>query len=281
MKKFAKVSNTIALWGSLGMMFFFIWIIPALAITGGDLCDVDDFPNVGMMGVSVNGEPVGSCSGTLIAPTVVLTAGHCVEYILSREQLLPPGAVTVKFFFELVVDPVSPPAGIEVEDYFTHPLYYWGPQSNPYDVGMLILSTPVNNIELAVLPEEGFLDGLRSDGLLGKGSNKAKFTVVGYGGTLDWPPPVIGYDFTRRYAESEYRALLPAWLKLSQNPATGDEGSCFGDSGGPVFWSDGNGNKILVGITSWGDPNCISPSFNYRVDIFETLDFIEDTLNNN
>lgn len=279
MKKFAKVTSKIGLLGILCALVFLLWIIPASAITWGNVDTGNDYPHVGFMGVSVNGVPFGGCSGTLIDENVVLTAGHCVETVLSLEQLLPPGSVTVEVFFDLSVAPGPPlPSGLEVVDYFMHPEYNWGPQSDPHDVGVLILEDPVVDIEPANLPEEGKLDELRAQGELGKGSNKAKFTVVGYGATLDWPPPVINFDFTRRYAESEYRTLLKAWLRLSQNQATGDGGSCFGDSGGPVFWNDDNGDEILVGITSWGDPNCISPSFNYRVDIFETLDFIEEFL---
>jgi len=107
-----------------------------------------------------------------------------------------------------------------------------------------------------------------------------KFTVVGYGAMLAWPPPLmINSDFKRRYAESEYRALLPAWLRLSQNHATDDEGTCFGDSGGPAFYTDSAENRIIVGTISWGDPNCISTGFNYRTDITETMEFIEGVIN--
>ena len=267
---------------SIGLLLILILVIgisPAFAITWGTECEEDEYPNVCMMGVAVNGEPVGSCSGTLIALSVVLTAGHCIENILSLEQFIPPELITVQVFFDLTVPPGPPlPVGLEVENYFTHPLYYWGPQSNPHDVGVLILEEPVADITPAVLPTQGLLDELKAEKVLSRGSSKEKFTAVGYGGTLEWPPPMISYDFTRRYSESEYRALLPAWLKLSQNHATGDGGSCFGDSGGPVFWENESGQDILVGITSWGDPNCISPSFNYRVDTPETLDFIESVI---
>jgi len=164
--------------------------------------------------------------------------------------------------------------------------YPWRPPSNPsppYDVGILTFEQPVENIKPAQLPDQEFLSALKAKKVLGKGSKKGKFTEVGYGCTVDWPPPVVNYydSFIRRYAEGEYRALLPAWLRLSQNQATDDGGSCFGDSGGPVFWTDqvdGEEIQILVGITSWGDPNCISASFNYRVDIPETMNFIQSVL---
>jgi secreted trypsin-like serine protease len=65
---------------------------------------------------------------------------------------------------------------------------------------------------------------------------------------------------------------------MSQNQATGDGGTCYGDSGGPAFWTEEDGTEILVGITSWGDANCVATGFNYRVDITETLDFIESVI---
>jgi secreted trypsin-like serine protease len=65
---------------------------------------------------------------------------------------------------------------------------------------------------------------------------------------------------------------------MSQNQATGDEGTCYGDSGGPAFWTESAGTEILVGVTSWGDANCVATGFNYRVDIPETLSFINDVI---
>ncbi len=92
-------------------------------------------------------------------------------------------------------------------------------------------------------------------------------------------PAEITYEDQRRFAVSEFRALLKAWLRMSQNQATGDGGTCYGDSGGPTFWSEPDGSEILVGITSWGDAPCVSSEFNYRVDIPETLGFIEEVIN--
>jgi hypothetical protein len=168
---------------------------------------------------------------------------------------------------------------LDVAEVITHPDYNWGPQSNPHDVGLLILAEPVVDITPANLPPyDGFLDELKAEGKLNKGSNKAKFTVVGYGGTLSWPPPQHTYEDERQFAISEYRALLKAWLRLSQNHATGDGGSCYGDSGGPILWTEPDGTEILVGIASWGDQPCVATGFNYRVDILETLSFLENDI---
>jgi hypothetical protein len=48
--------------------------------------------------------------------------------------------------------------------------------------------------------------------------------------------------------------------------------------GDPAFWMQDDGMEILVGITSWGDPNCKAPGFNHRVDITETLSFIDEEI---
>jgi secreted trypsin-like serine protease len=71
---------------------------------------------------------------------------------------------------------------------------------------------------------------------------------------------------------------MDAWLWLSQNQQAGDGGTCFCDSEGSVFWTEPDGTEILVGITSWGDDNCVSNAFNYHVDILSTLDNTESVV---
>jgi len=242
--------------------------IPAAAITWGE--PDTEHTNVGAMVVDWPGYgPFQVCSGTLIHPRVFLTAGHCTEGW---------GPEFETFWVNFDQNALNTKTLLEVEQVIPHPDYWWGPQSNPHDVGVLILAKKVKRIKPANLPKVSFLDELIKEGKLHQGSDGAKFTLVGYGGTLDWPPPVITYDDYRQFSTSEYQTLLKSWLRISQNQATGDGGTCAGDSGGPAFWTKDDGSEVLVGITSWGDTNCIASGFNYRVDIPDTLDFIANVI---
>jgi hypothetical protein len=257
---------------------------PVLAITWGEPDTAHE--NVGAIIVDYPGWGwTPFCSGTLVGERVFLTAGHCTAALDSMGYKPEDGDVWVSF--DAVPaglgtgddgPPPPDPSWIQVVEMITHPEY--GPaMSNPRDVGALVLAAPVTDIEPATLPVEGFLNQLKTEGKLRQGSNGANFTVVGYGATLSCPPPHIYYEDERQYAVSEFQALLKSWLRMSQNQATGDGGTCFGDSGGPAFWKDPDdlvSAEILVGITSWGDAVCVATGFNYRVDIADTLDFIGD-----
>lgn len=243
--------------------------VPVAAISWGQ--PDTTHTNVGAMVVDWPGYgPFQVCSGTLIHPRVFLTAGHCTSGW--------EGTGVETFWVNFDPYALRPDTLLEVEEVIPHPDYHWGPTSNPHDVGVLILKEPVEGITPATLPAEGLLDQLRAEGKLSQGKSKGKFTVVGYGGILHWPPPDITYEDRREYAVSEYRGLLKSWLHLSQNEATGDGGTCYGDSGGPAFWTEPDGSEILVGVTSWGDASCVASSFNYRVDIADTLGFIAQVI---
>lgn len=242
--------------------------LPAGAITWGELDTAHT--NVGAFVVDWPGYgPFQICSGTLIHPQVFLTAGHCTDG-LEEEGI---EQVWVSF------DPyaLKPEMLLEVEAVLTHPDYAWG-GNNPHDVGLLILAEPVTDITPANLPSLGYLDDLKAAGVLRQKTEGAKFTMVGYGGILDWPPPDITYDDYRRVSVSEYVALVPYQLHLNQHIYKDNGGTCFGDSGGPAFYTESDGTEVIVGITSWGDAQCIVTGFNYRVDIPDTLDFITATI---
>jgi secreted trypsin-like serine protease len=58
--------------------------------------------------------------------------------------------------------------------------------------------------------------------------------------------------------------------KFTNNPGTGG-GSCFGDSGGPVFYANTN---IVTAVVSWGNTPCIGVDYQFRLDTQIALEFL-------
>jgi hypothetical protein len=246
----------------------------AKAITWGEEDTLNEYPNVGsIMALWSDGTTyLQWCSGTLIHPQVFLTAGHCVNSL----QWYLAGGYLLDYWVTFDFDASNTAEYLAVDDAVLHPDYLTAPPSRRHwpDVGVLILANPITDITPATLPYEGFLKDLQRSHLL---SSKTKILTVGYGSLLDFPPPTVVYpdDLYRRYAFAEFRGLLKSWLLVHQNPATGNGGTGYGDSGGPAFWIDPQDQSmVLVGTTSTGDPNLIATTFFHRTDIARTLDFI-------
>jgi secreted trypsin-like serine protease len=63
-------------------------------------------------------------------------------------------------------------------------------------------------------------------------------------------------------------------MTLSQQPSTGDGGTCFGDSGGPHFLG-GVSSNLIVSVTVTGDAMCRATDKTYRIDTPWSGDFLE------
>jgi V8-like Glu-specific endopeptidase len=239
---------------------------PAAAITNGEP-DGESHPNVGLMIADIDGEAQWRCSGTLIAPRVFLTAGHCVG----------DGATGARVWFDSdMTDNQEYPYGGETSTEGTpipHPDYNWG-DSDPHDVGVVILDEAVD-LALAALPDPDLLTLLKKERVLEGGYKEGVyFRSVGYGGTLEsWPPPVLEYVKIRRVSESEYVSLTKTHLHLTQKAVFDESGSCFGDSGGPVYRID-DGGETIVAVTSSGDGQCVATGLNYRIDVPDILEWV-------
>jgi secreted trypsin-like serine protease len=229
------------------------------AITDGQKDTKNQYPFVGLLAFyDAQGEYMHRCSGTLISPTVVLTAGHCTE-----------GTATAYAYFEVEVpdDFRENPTG-RLGTTYTHPDY--NPNTLDNDVGVVVLEKPMRLREYPVLASEGFLSDLKAAGEI----QDDTFVNVGYGLLSGSPPPNLQDNEDRWFSTSPYQGLTQNNLHLLQNPkATGQGGTCFGDSGGPHFWED---TLIIVSVTSWGDAICRSNDMTQRIDLASVLDWLAE-----
>jgi Trypsin len=240
---------------------------PAQAITFGQL-DGNRHPQVGALVAEYNAPGVKDvlCTGTLISPTVFLSAGHCTDYLTSIGT--DPHDIWVTF--DPSFDADSP---LIRGTFHTDPDYgFSGPGgfSDAHDLSVTVLDTPVTSVTPARLPTRNLLSRLDLRG--------QRFTAVGYGTVRtikQTGPNALFWDPQRRFAGQGFLALRPRWLSLSMNPSTGSGGTCYGDSGGPHFLGGVTGNKI-VSVTVTGDTACRATDVTYRLDTDSARAFLDD-----
>lgn len=238
------------------------------AITYGFVDATNRFSNVGAFIVkSPTGKIYPICSGTLIAPDVFLTASHCTVYF--ERGLAPQGFMAFVSFDPLIpFGTLTAPSTtlVAVTQVVSNPFYNQR-QSDPGDIAVLLVDpTGTQGVAPAVLPTAGLLDELSAK----NGLKDTVYPVVGYGSQNRVVGGGVPYfedanPVPRMFALSSFNALNDAWLRLSQNPATGDGGACYGDSGGPNFLMAG-GVRTLVAITITGDAVCRATNVVYRLD---------------
>jgi trypsin len=257
-------------------------VAPAGAISGGQL-DGNLHPNVAMI---VFYQPDGRfrCSATLVSPTVLVTAAHCTvgdigKVIVTFDPVSPaiPRARDDTGNGLSSIGYAAPVAGFLTGTPHAHPLYDGELQLNDlHDVGVVVLDAPYDLARPAALPPLGYLETLsRGNG----GLSHQLFTLVGYGVFFDKPAagpqkPTAVRDLTRRYTDAVGQNATSQVLKLAENAndSRGGGGSCFGDSGGPVFHGG-----YLVADTSFGASQfCRSFGGYYRLDIADARSFLDD-----
>lgn len=266
----------------LGLGLAGIGLSPASGVTGGTPDTENVYSNVGLIAFYDDGGRY-RCTATLIAPTLLLTAGHCTSGT--------DGSTLVDF--RPVIDDAPPldlpraadpavgytareiqRAGFISGTAYTHPEYsHFTDMSNWNDVGVVVLDKAPAGLTPATVAGLGTLDAIPTSDL-----PHTLFRAVGYGTEVrkadEGPqmPQPMSYPVIRRYADEPGQKLTPQILQTNGNEhdTRGTGGTCFGDSGGPLLY----GGEI-VAVTSFGyTSNCRYIDGFQRVDIGVVQDWL-------
>ncbi len=243
---------------------------PSLIISGQP--DQGAHPYVGLIVFDDADGPAWRCTGSLLSPTVVLTAGHCTD-----------GAVSARIWMDEVVQgnaqypfggttsyegtPNTYPGFCVVCGNFSMLRWLEG------DVGIVVLSEPVPTSVVASYVQ------LPQAGLAGTLPNRSTIRHVGYGDqfrVVGGGPPLTGGLLQRLTTVADLISgkfdNSEQLIRLSSNAAHGKGGTCFGDSGGPNLVSN---SHVTIAVTSYGtNGNCTGSDYATRIDLTDILTWI-------
>jgi secreted trypsin-like serine protease len=238
------------------------------SIIGGTTALSEEWPWAAfIIAVDAKGEGF-SCTGTVISPRLVLTAGHCVEDIITGEKTPVAQYVVVTGSSDIRDSTVRQVS--KVSRTILNPNFNRFKVHN--DAGLLVLATPTNVPPIALAGP--------TDAPLLAANTPTWIAGWGLSGTLRKlkRTPVLrrGATFVqeRLYCRNHARAYYPFFNYSSQlctiTPPGFSTGTCHGDSGGPALAFREDGTPVQIGITSLGAADCDT----HLPDIFTRIDRI-------
>jgi secreted trypsin-like serine protease len=217
---------------------------PSSAVVGGNDASPGEYPAV----AEITFGPF-LCTGTLITPTWVLTAGHCSNITagtVASPASWPPQLINVR------VGGVNQSDGEQrsVSRVVMHPDYLL---TSGYDISLLELTQ-----SSTMAPTQVAGAGERSIWTAGTMETIVGWGVTSEGGDLpdrlqEAQVPIT----TDAYCAGAYSDFDPKTMVCAGFPQGGVD-TCQGDSGGPMFGRSSAGALRVVGTTSFGE-GCARP----------------------
>jgi transmembrane serine protease 9 len=247
-------------------------------ITGGTDAAPGELPyQISMQVDPILGAKYHTCGGTIVSPTKIVTAAHCVQGQTIRQLSIVAGASNMK-----VDEPTQQVRSVARLNYNPN----FDGNALTHDSAVITLTEPlelndrVQALRLATQDEPAVGECINS----GWGNARAN------GGTPAIVPDVLQKitlavvdqdECTQTYSGiNNIDETMLCVRGLTQSP---NLGSCNGDSGGPLACTDSNGAQYLAGIVSWGMQPCGQyqyPTVFARVAAKDNLDFIQEQINN-